>query len=99
MELFNALVLWTITNPILGWLVIYLLILLVMYTIGVLYIGSWRFGLITGSIFVNGVSMVYATMATQSQPLWITALIFMVSIVIILFVVFPPPEVNQKEKR
>ncbi len=95
--LFNWLILWTETHPVLAWLVLYLLILVMMQMIGWV-IGSWKFGLIMGIAVINGVSIAYATIAFQSQPMWITALIFLFSWAVIISLAVNRP-LAVKEKR
>ena len=67
------------------WLIIYLAIGMCCGSFG-LYVHSWLVGLVLGFSFINSVSVVAATLVFHDQPMWVTALIFLVSFVLFVIV-------------
>jgi len=84
-DLFNLAASWAVANPILTWLMTYVFIMVGTWIVGISIVGSWRFGLVIGLSFVNGVSITFATLATQTQPFWIAVVIFAFSVTLCMF--------------
>ena len=80
---------WITTNPIASWFIIYALTIFTMGSVGFI-IGSPLVGVVMGLAFVNATSLTWATLATASQPLWITMVIFIVSTIIVFYLIAHP---------
>jgi hypothetical protein len=74
---------WINANLLWCWLISYVIILLIFQLLSWRIIRSWTFGTLLGVTVVNGVSIVYATLVTGTQPLWMTFCIFIFSLVIV----------------
>ena len=69
------------SNPVVFWFSTYMLTLLLFSLLG-WGIGSIRLGLALALGVINTTSLVFATLFTRSQPPWVTACLFVMSILI-----------------
>jgi hypothetical protein len=81
MENIQAYIDWVNSNSLLCWFIIYGMIYFIYQIIGLKF-GSWYVGMITGICFINGVSIGFAYIATQSQSFPITVGILIVTSIV-----------------